>query len=153
MYGIAAKLLKELVSGRKVSATVCPYKNVTCSSEHTAKAATKKELQEIKGQEFVQCFQENKLFNPPLLVGQPVRGCLWLRKRCGWVCSMSPMMLVVRRAVGLESVVLWNHGKKVCQATEEGVRELAGDCMGSDVAQNLVTGAATEVSAWISLQF
>jgi len=46
--GIAAKLLKELVSGRKKSATVCPYKNVTCSLEHTAKAAIRQELQEIK---------------------------------------------------------------------------------------------------------
>lgn len=49
MYGIAVKLFKELMSGRKVSATVCPYKNVTCSSQHAAKAAIKKELQEIKG--------------------------------------------------------------------------------------------------------
>lgn len=62
MYGIAAKLLKELLSGRKVSATVWPYKNVTCSSEHIAKAAIRKELQEIKGQEFVQRSQEHKLF-------------------------------------------------------------------------------------------
>ena len=66
---------------------------------------------------------------------------------------MSPVTLVVRRDFGLESVILWNHGKKAHQATEESLRELAGDCMGSDVVQNLVTGAATEVSAWISLQF
>lgn len=33
MYGIASKLLKELTSGGKGSATVFPYKNVTCSSE------------------------------------------------------------------------------------------------------------------------
>ena len=58
---------------------------------------------------------------------------------------MSPMMLVERRDVGLESVILRNHGKKVCQATEESLRELAGGCTGSDVVQNL--GAATEVSA------
>lgn len=29
MYGISAKLLKELVSGKKVFVTVCPYKSVT----------------------------------------------------------------------------------------------------------------------------
>lgn len=60
---------------------------------------------------------------------------------------MSPMMLVVRRDVGLEWIILQNHGRKVCQVNEESLRELAGDCMSSDVVQNLVTGAATEVPA------
>lgn len=58
-------------------------------------------------------------------------------------------MLVVREDVSWKSIVLRNHGKKVYQATEESLRKLAGDIVGSDVVQNK---AATEMPAWLSLQ-
>lgn len=37
---------------------------------------------------------------------------------------MSPMMPVVKRDVGLEPVIMQNHGKKVCQTAEENLREV-----------------------------
>lgn len=66
---------------------------------------------------------------------------------------MSPEMEVVRREVGLGSVILQNHRKKVIQATEEGLMELTGNFMGIDVIQNLFTGVSTQVSTRSSLQF
>lgn len=73
-----------------------------------------------------------------------MRGYLRLSKRCGWLCSVSPVMLVVREDVSWKSIILRNHGMKVYQATEESLRKLAGDIVGSDVVQNK---AATEMPA------
>lgn len=66
---------------------------------------------------------------------------------------MSPEMQVGRREVGLKSVILQNHRKKILKATEERLMELAGNFMGVDVTQNLFTGVSTQVSTRISLQF
>lgn len=62
-------------------------------------------------------------------------------------------MQVVRREVGLGSVIPQNHRKKVLQATEERFMVLGGNFIGVDVTQNLFTRVSTEVSARISLQF
>lgn len=66
---------------------------------------------------------------------------------------MSPEVQVVRREVGLGSVILQNHRKKVLKATEERLMEFAGNFMGVDVIQNLFTGVSSQVSTQISLQF
>lgn len=72
MYGTAARMFKEIVNDRKVSATVCPFKKSYLFIRTLA--AVNKELQEIKGKEFFHCSQENKFFYPLLLTGQSVRG-------------------------------------------------------------------------------
>lgn len=53
---------------------------------------------------------------------------------------MSPEMQIVRREVGLGSVILQNHRKKVLKATEERLMELAGNFMGVDVIQKNLQG-------------
>lgn len=59
---------------------------------------------------------------------------------------MSPKMEAVKREVGLGSVILQNHRKKVIQATEERLMEFTGNFIGVDVIQNLFTGVSTQVS-------
>lgn len=53
---------------------------------------------------------------------------------------MSPEMQIVRREVGLGSVILQNHRKKVLKATAERLMELAGNFMGVDVIQKNLQG-------------
>lgn len=126
MYGIAAKLLKELGSGRKVFVTVYPYKSVTSVHQSTLQKQPScrkccRKSRTARKQKVNVC----TMFLP-LLIGQPARRCLWLNKRCGWVCRTSPEMQALRKEIGLGLVILQNHRKKVLQATEERLTELAG---------------------------
>lgn len=100
MYGTAAKTFKEIVNDKKVSATVCPFKK-SCLFIRT-QAAVNKELQEIKGKVF-SLFPSKQVFLSTITDKTTSER---IGNRCKRVCSTSPMMLVVKRDVGLEMQVI-----------------------------------------------